>query len=51
MSQGMVYRTIRIDDLSTFYRETGPRDGPVPLLLHGLPVIVTYVRSATLTAG
>lgn len=32
-----VYRTIQIDGLSIFYRETGPRDAPTILLLHGLP--------------
>ncbi len=31
------YRTIQIDSLSIFYREAGPRDAPVILLLHGLP--------------
>jgi len=31
------YRTIRIDGLSIFYREAGPKDAPVILLLHGLP--------------
>jgi pimeloyl-ACP methyl ester carboxylesterase len=31
------YRTIRIDGLSIFYRETGRKDAPTLLLLHGLP--------------
>ncbi len=31
------YRTVAIDDLSIFYREAGPADAPVLLLLHGLP--------------
>jgi pimeloyl-ACP methyl ester carboxylesterase len=31
------YRTIQIDELSIFYRETGPKDAPTLLLLHGLP--------------
>jgi pimeloyl-ACP methyl ester carboxylesterase len=31
------YRTIQIDGLSIFYREAGPADAPVLLLLHGLP--------------
>jgi len=31
------YRTTRIDGLSIFYRETGPKDAPTLLLLHGLP--------------
>jgi pimeloyl-ACP methyl ester carboxylesterase len=31
------YRTVKIDGLSVFYREAGPRDAPTLLLLHGLP--------------
>jgi len=31
------YRTTQIDGLSIFYREAGPADAPVLLLLHGLP--------------
>ncbi len=31
------YRTVQIDGLSIFYREAGPADAPVLLLLHGLP--------------
>ena len=31
------YRTVQIDGLSIFYREAGPKDAPVILLLHGLP--------------
>ena len=31
------YRTKQIDGLSIFYREAGPSDAPVLLLLHGLP--------------
>jgi len=31
------YRTIQTDGLSIFYREAGPADAPVLLLLHGLP--------------
>jgi pimeloyl-ACP methyl ester carboxylesterase len=31
------YRTIRIGGLSIFYRETGRKDAPTLLLLHGLP--------------
>lgn len=33
----VTYRTIKIDGLDIFYREAGPADGPVLLLLHGLP--------------
>ncbi len=31
------YRTAQIDGVSIFYREAGPKDGPVLLLLHGVP--------------
>ena len=31
------YKTIDIDGLDIFYREAGPRDAPVLLLLHGFP--------------
>jgi pimeloyl-ACP methyl ester carboxylesterase len=31
------YRTIAVDGINIFYREAGPRDAPVILLLHGLP--------------
>src|SRR5579871_5888261 len=37
MDHPTVYRTINIDRLSIFYREAGPKDAPVLLLLHGLP--------------
>jgi len=32
-----LHRTTKIDGLSIFYREAGPKDGPTLLLLHGLP--------------
>jgi pimeloyl-ACP methyl ester carboxylesterase len=32
-----LYRTTKIDGLSTFYREAGPKDAPTLLMLHGLP--------------
>ena len=31
------YRTAKIDDVDIFYREAGPADAPVVLLLHGFP--------------
>ena len=31
------YRTLKVDDLSIFYREAGPTGAPTLLLLHGLP--------------
>jgi pimeloyl-ACP methyl ester carboxylesterase len=35
--QPIVYRSVQVDGLSIFYREVGPKDAPVILLLHGLP--------------
>jgi pimeloyl-ACP methyl ester carboxylesterase len=37
MKYPTVYRTTKIDGLSIFYREAGPKDAPTLLLLHGLP--------------
>jgi pimeloyl-ACP methyl ester carboxylesterase len=37
MSPKVYYRTVKIDGLSIFYREAGPKDAPTLLLLHGLP--------------
>lgn len=31
------HRTVKIDGLDIFYREAGPKDAPVILLLHGFP--------------
>jgi pimeloyl-ACP methyl ester carboxylesterase len=31
------YRTATVDGVNMFYREAGPKDGPVVLLLHGFP--------------
>ena len=31
------YRTVKVDGLSIFYREAGPKDSSTILLLHGLP--------------
>jgi pimeloyl-ACP methyl ester carboxylesterase len=31
------YRTLRVDQVDIFYREAGPPDAPVLLLLHGFP--------------
>jgi len=33
----VTYQSIRVDNLDIFYRESGPKDGPVIFLLHGLP--------------
>ena len=37
MEKRVFYRTTKVDGVSLFYREAGPKDGPVILLLHGLP--------------
>jgi pimeloyl-ACP methyl ester carboxylesterase len=37
VKQPTIYRTIKVDGLSIFYREAGPKDAPTLLLLHGLP--------------
>ena len=37
MAQSISYRTVKVDGLSIFYREAGPKDAPTILLLHGLP--------------
>jgi pimeloyl-ACP methyl ester carboxylesterase len=31
------YKTLSVDGVNLFYREAGPKDGPVLLLLHGFP--------------
>jgi len=36
-AQRVSYRTAKVDNLSIFYREAGPKDAPAILLLHGLP--------------
>ena len=37
VEQPVLYRTVKVDGLSVFYREAGPKDAPTILLLHGLP--------------
>src|ERR1043165_2300249 len=37
MREHVFYRTVKVDGLSIFYREAGPKDAPAILLLHGLP--------------
>jgi len=37
MRAHVFYRTVKVDELSIFYREAGPKDAPAILLLHGLP--------------
>jgi pimeloyl-ACP methyl ester carboxylesterase len=37
MDQQVFYRTVKVDGISIFYREAGPKGAPTILLLHGLP--------------
>lgn len=37
MDQRVFYRAAKVDGVSIFYREAGPKDAPAILLLHGLP--------------
>ena len=37
MEQPVFYRTVKLDGVSIFYREAGPKDAPTILFLHGLP--------------
>jgi pimeloyl-ACP methyl ester carboxylesterase len=39
------YNTIRVNELEVFYREAGPQDGPVILLLHGFPTSSNMFRN------
>lgn len=39
------YRTVRVDDLDIFYREAGPQNAPVILLLHGFPTSSNMFRN------
>ncbi|HEY4195477.1 MAG TPA: alpha/beta hydrolase [Mucilaginibacter sp.] len=36
-AQPVYYRKAKVNDLNIFYRESGPKDGPTILLLHGFP--------------
>src|SRR5258708_6238870 len=35
--ESVEYRTVKVDNVDIFYRESGPKDGAVLLLLHGFP--------------
>lgn len=39
------YRPMRISDLDIFYRDAGPQDAPVMLLLHGFPTSSNMFRN------
>jgi pimeloyl-ACP methyl ester carboxylesterase len=41
----VAHRTVRIGDLDIFYREAGPKDAPVILLLHGFPTSSQMFRN------
>ncbi len=45
MVQPVFYRTVKVDGLSIFYREAGPKEAPVILLLHGLPSLSRMFQS------
>ncbi len=36
-AEPMTYNTVTVDGVKVFYREAGPKDAPVLLLLHGFP--------------
>src|SRR6201997_1322652 len=37
MGPKVSYRTVKVEGISIFYREAGPKGAPTILLLHGLP--------------
>jgi pimeloyl-ACP methyl ester carboxylesterase len=37
VEQQVSYRTVKVEGISIFYREAGPKNAPTILLLHGLP--------------
>lgn len=39
------YRTVKVDGINIFYREAGPKDAPVLLLLHGFPTSSQMFRN------
>src|SRR4051794_23769181 len=39
------HRTAKVGDLDVFYREAGPKDAPVVLLLHGFPTSSQIFRN------
>jgi pimeloyl-ACP methyl ester carboxylesterase len=41
------YRTAKVEGIDIFYREAGPTDGPVVLLLHGFPTSSHMFRNLT----
>ncbi|WP_240943977.1 alpha/beta fold hydrolase [Micromonospora thermarum] len=47
----VAYRTVDVDGIRTFYRETGLADAPVVLLPHGYPSSSFQFRNLMLLAG
>jgi pimeloyl-ACP methyl ester carboxylesterase len=41
----VAHRTVKLRDLDVFYREAGPKDAPVVLLLHGFPTSSQMFRN------
>ena len=41
----VAHRTVKVRDLDIFYREAGPNDAPVLLLLHGFPTSSQMFRN------
>jgi pimeloyl-ACP methyl ester carboxylesterase len=41
----VTYKTVKIGELDIFYREAGPKDAPVVLLLHGFPTSSQMFRN------
>jgi pimeloyl-ACP methyl ester carboxylesterase len=39
------YQTVKLDDVDIFYREAGPKDAPVLVLLHGFPTSSQMFRN------
>jgi pimeloyl-ACP methyl ester carboxylesterase len=39
------YKTARVNELDVFYREAGPQDAPLVLLLHGFPTSSNMFRN------
>jgi pimeloyl-ACP methyl ester carboxylesterase len=44
-STRVTYNTLKVDGLEIFYREAGPKDAPVLLLLHGFPTSSQMFRN------
>jgi pimeloyl-ACP methyl ester carboxylesterase len=44
-SEKVHYKSMPIDDIDIFYREAGPKDAPVILLLHGFPTSSNMFRN------